>query len=61
MNLIADQTNIYGKQKERKNRYNNAGRWEDVGTKDIESFLGIIIMMAVNNRFNKLTERRDSQ
>jgi hypothetical protein len=48
-NLIVDQTNIYGKQKKRRNSRNNTDPWEDVITKDIESFLGIIIVMGINS------------
>ena len=48
-NLIVDQTNIYGKQKQGRNSRNNTDLWEDVITKDIESFLGIIIVMGINS------------
>ena len=49
LNLFVDQTNIYGKQKKRRNSRNNTLPWEDVITKDTESFLGIIIVMGINN------------
>ena len=49
LSLITDQTNIYGKQKQRKNSQNKTGRWKDVGIKNIESFFGIIIVMAIND------------
>ena len=48
-NLIVDQTNIYGKQKQRRNSRNDTDRWENVITKDIESFLRIIIVMGINS------------
>jgi hypothetical protein len=49
INLITDQTNVYGAQKKRRNAQNKIGRWKDVGVKDIESFLGIIIVMTMND------------
>jgi hypothetical protein len=48
-NLITDQTNIYRKQKKRRNSQNKTDCWKDVETKDIESFLGILIVMAIND------------
>ncbi|CAF0882767.1 unnamed protein product [Adineta ricciae] len=48
-NLIVDQTNIYAKQKKRRRSQNSIDLWEDVTTKYIESFLGIIIVMAINS------------
>ncbi|CAF1641053.1 unnamed protein product, partial [Adineta ricciae] len=48
-NLIVDQTNIYAKRKKRRRSQNSIDLWEDVTTKDIESFLGIIIVMAINS------------
>ena len=48
-NLIVDQTNVYRKQKKRRNSRNNINPWEDVIMKDIESFLGITIVMGINN------------
>ena len=48
-NLIVDQTNIYGQQKKRTNSRTDTGCWENVITKDIESFLGIIIVMGINS------------
>jgi len=38
-----------GSKKKRRNSRNNTNRWEDVITKDIESFLGIIILMGINS------------
>lgn len=40
-NLIAEQTNIYGKRKLARKSQNTKDRWKDVGVKDIESFLGV--------------------
>lgn len=48
-NLIVDQTNVYRNQKKRRNSRNNTNSWEDVIMKDIESFLGITIVMGINN------------
>ncbi|CAF4532204.1 unnamed protein product [Rotaria socialis] len=48
-NLIVDQTKIYGKQKKRRNSRNNIDPLDDVIMKDIESFLGIIIVMGINS------------
>jgi hypothetical protein len=49
LNLITDQTNIYGKGKKRSNNQKKTNNWKDVSKKDIELFLGLIILMGVNN------------
>jgi len=49
LNLITDQTNIYGKGKKRSNNQMKTNNWKDVSKKDIELFLGLIILMGVNN------------
>jgi hypothetical protein len=49
LNLITDQTNIYGKGKKQSNNQKKASNWKDVSKKDIESFLGLIILMGINN------------
>ena len=49
LNLITDQTNIYGKGKERNNKQKKTSSWKDVSKKEIESFLGLIILMGINN------------
>ena len=49
LNLITDQTNIYGKGKERNNTQKKTSNWKDVSKKEIESFLGLIILMGINN------------
>jgi hypothetical protein len=36
LNLTTDQTNIYGKQKQRRNSQNKTDRWKDAAIKDIE-------------------------
>ena len=47
--LIVEQTNIYGRQKFQRKSQNTNGGWADVGVKDIELFLGIIIVMRIND------------
>ena len=47
--LIIEQTNIYGRQKFQRKSQNTNGRWTDVGVKGIELFLGIIIVMGIND------------
>ena len=49
LNLITDQTNIYGKGKKRSNNQKKTNNWKDVNKKEIESFLGLIILMGINN------------
>ena len=44
-NLITDQTNVYGKGKKRSNNQKKTNNWKNVSKKDIESFLGLIILM----------------
>lgn len=48
LKLITDQTNIYGKRKKRSN-HQKKSNWKDVSRKKIESFLGLIILMNINN------------
>ena len=47
--FFTDQTNIDGKGKKRSNNQKNTSNWKDVSKKDIESFLGLIILMGINN------------
>lgn len=47
--LIIEQTNIYGRHKFQQKGQNTRDRWKDVELKDIESFLGIIIVMGIND------------
>jgi hypothetical protein len=49
LNLIIHQTNIYGKGKKRNNNQKKTSNWKDVSKKEIESFLGLIILMGINN------------
>jgi hypothetical protein len=46
--LITDQTNLYRKQKKR-NSQSNENQWKEVTEKEIESFLGIVIVMSINS------------
>ena len=48
LNLITDQTNIYGKDKEQRKSQRKVTSWKNISKKDIESFLGIIILMGIN-------------
>ena len=48
LNLITDQTNIYGKDKEQRKSQRKVNSWKNISKKDIESFLGIIILMGIN-------------
>ena len=49
LNLITDQTNTYGKRKKRSNNQKKTSNWKDVSKKEIESFLGLITLMGINN------------
>jgi hypothetical protein len=51
-NLITDETNIYVKGKKRSNNQRKTRNWKDVSKNDIESFLGLIILMGINNLSN---------
>lgn len=53
LKLITDQANIYGKGKKRSN-------WKDMSNKEIESFLGLVILMGINHLPNmKLCSSND--
>jgi hypothetical protein len=49
LDLIVEQTNIYGRHKFQRKSQNTKNRWKDVGFNDIESFLRIIIVMGIND------------
>ena len=49
LNLITDQTNIYGKGKKQSSNQRKTSKWKDVSQKEIESFLGLIILMSIND------------
>jgi len=49
LKLITDQTNIYGKDNRRRKSQTKVNSWKDISKKDIESFLGIIILMGINH------------
>jgi hypothetical protein len=49
LNMIIDQTNIYGRGKKRSNNQKRTSNWKDVSKKDIESFLWLIILMGIND------------
>jgi hypothetical protein len=53
LNLITIQTNIYRKGKKRRNNHNKIGHWKDMSKKQMESFLGLIILMGINNLPNE--------
>ena len=48
LKLITDQTNIYGKGKNTKEP-SEKRNWKDVNKKEIESFLGLVILMHINH------------
>ena len=49
LNLITDQTNIYGRGKKSNDNQRKSSNWKDVSKKEIESFLGLIILMGIND------------
>lgn len=49
LNLITRQTNIYGKGKKSSSNQRKSSNWKDVSEKEIESFLGLIILMGIND------------
>ena len=49
LNLITDQTNIYGKGKKQSSNQRKTNKWKDVSKKEIESFLGLVILMGIND------------
>ena len=49
LNLITDQTNIYGKGKKQNSNQRKTSKWKDVSKKEIESFLGLLILMGIND------------
>ena len=53
LNLITDQTNIYGKGKKQSSNQTKTSKWKDVSKKEIESFLGLVILMGINDLPNR--------
>ena len=49
LNLITDQTNIYEKGKKQSSNQRKTSKWKDVSKKEIESFLGLVILMGIND------------
>ena len=49
LNLITDQTNIYGKGKKQSSSQRKTSKWKDVSKKEIESFLGLVLLMGIND------------
>ena len=49
LNLITDQTNIYEKGKKQSSNQRKTSKWKDVSKKEIESFLGLVILMGLPN------------
>ena len=49
LNLITDQTKIYGKGKKQSSSQRKTSKWKDVSKKEIESFLGLVILMGIND------------
>ena len=49
LNLIIDQTNIYGKGKKQSSNQRKTRKWKDVSKKEMESFLGLVILMGIND------------
>ena len=47
LNLITDQTNIYGKGKKQSSNQRKTSKWKDVSKK--ESFLGLVSLMGIND------------
>ena len=52
LNLITDQTNIYGKGKKQSTCQRKTSKWKDVSKKEIESFLGLVLLMSINDSPN---------
>ena len=46
---ITDQTNIYGKRKKQSSNQRKTSKWKDVSKKEIESFLGLVILIGIND------------
>ena len=53
LNLITDQTNIYGKGKKQSSSQRKNCKWEDVSKKEIESFLRLVLLMGINDLSNR--------
>ena len=49
LNLITDQTNIYGKGKKQSSNQRKASQWKDMSKKEIESFLGLVILLGIDD------------
>lgn len=49
LHLITEAINIYGNGKKRKNKQKIINSWKDVSKTEIQSFLGLIILMGVND------------
>ena len=53
LKLITDQTNIYGKGKKQSSNQRKTSKWKDVNKEEIESFLGLVILMGINDMPNR--------
>ena len=53
LNMITDQTNIYGKGKKQSSNQRKTSKWKGVSKKEIESFLGLVILMDINDLPNR--------
>ena len=49
LNLITDQTNI----KKQSSNQRKTSQWKDVSKKEMESFLGLVILMSINDMPNR--------
>jgi len=49
LNLIIDQTNIYGNEKKQSSTQRKISKWKDVSREEIESFLGLVMLMVIND------------
>ena len=49
LNLITDQTNIYGKGKKQSSNQRKISKWKDVSRKEIKLFLRLVILMGIND------------
>ena len=49
LNLIIDQTNIYGNEKKQSSTQRKISKWKDVSREEIESFLGLVMLMGIND------------
>ena len=49
LDLITDQTNIYRKGKKQCTNQRKTSKWKDASKKEIESFLGLVLLMSIND------------